>query len=356
MVSKIFILTFLSFIVAFLWAPFLVRWLHRNKMWKEARKYTSDKHALITFQKIEKDHKVKTPRGGGLLIWITISGIAFLLFCFENLFFPGLDKLDFITRSETWLPIFTLIIAGIIGFADDVLTSKGTGKYFGGGITLKLRIIIIALIGAIGAWWFHSKLGWDTIHVPFFGNFYINGFYIPLFIMTMVATFSSGVIDGLDGLSGGVFAPIFVMFGTIAFIRGQYDLASFCFMIASTLVVFLWFNAPPAKFYIGETGIYSLTATLTVIAFLTNSVLLLPIVGIMLVLTTGSDIVQLGYRQYGIRRGWSQKKRKFFQAAPLHHHFQLKGISNETIVMRYWIVTAIACMTGLMIYLLDKGI
>ena len=102
--------------------------------------------------------------------------------------------------------------------------------------------------------------------------------------------------------------------------------------------------------------VLSIPAPLTVIAFLTNAVLLLPIAGIMLVITAGSDIVQLAYRRYGIIKGWSIKKRKFFIAAPIHHHFQLKGFKDETIVMRYWIITAVASMTALMIYLLDKGI
>ena len=149
---------------------------------------------------------------------------------------------------------------------------------------------------------------------------------------------------------------LFILFGVIAFLRGQTDLAAFCAMIAGTLVVFLWFNAPPAKFYLGETGILALTTTLTVIAFLTNAVLLLPIAGILLVITSGSDIVQIAYRQYGIKKGWHWEKRQFFKAAPIHHHFQLKGVKDETIVMRYWIVTAIACMVALMIYLLDKGL
>jgi len=208
----------------------------------------------------------------------------------------------------------------------------------------------------VGALWFHFKLGWDTIHLPFLGDFYINGFYIPLFAITMVAVFSSGIIDGIDGLSGGVFVPIFALYAVISFLRGQIDLAAFCAMITGTLAVFLWFNAPPAKFYIGETGILALTTTLTVIAFLTNSFVLLPIAGVMLVATTGSDILQLAYRKYGIKHGWSVQKRKFFQAAPLHHHFQLKGVKNETVVMRYWIITGIATMVALMVYLLDKGL
>jgi phospho-N-acetylmuramoyl-pentapeptide-transferase len=355
-IAKIFILTFLAFVGAFWWAPILARKLTKWKLWKEPRKYTSDGHLIVTLKQIEKDHIVKTPRGGGLIIWVTISVLALLIFLINKIFNGVLDDLNFLSRTETWLPIFTLVVAGFIGLIDDILTAKGTGKYFAGGMGLKRRIIIVSAIGLVGALWFHFKLGWDTIHLPFLGDFYINGFYIPLFIVTMVGVFSSGVIDGIDGLSGGVFAPIFMMFGVIAFMRGQVDLSAFCAMVSGTLAVFLWFNAPPAKFYIGETGIIALTTTLTVIAFLTNTVLLLPLAGIMLVATTGSDIIQLLYRKYGIKKGWSLEKRKFFKAAPLHHHFQLKGMKDETVVMRYWIITGIACIASLMIYLLDKGL
>ncbi|MFH1456735.1 MAG: hypothetical protein ABIF17_01315 [Patescibacteria group bacterium] len=357
MVAKIFILTFLAFVGAFIWAPGLVQVLTKWKMWKkEGKKYTPDGHELINFKKIEKDGKINTPRGGGLIIWATVVILAFLVFILDSIFGGVFHRLNFFTRSETWLPLFTLVVAGLIGFADDIFTTHGNGKYLGGGISLSKRILMVFIIGTVGALWFHFKLGWDTIHVPFFGDFYINGFYVPLFIVTMVGVFSSGIIDGIDGLSGGVFAPLFIMFGVIAFVRGQVDLAVFCFMIAGTLTVFLWFNAPPAKFYLGETGILALTTTLTVVGFLTNAILLLPIAGILLISTTCSDIGQLLYRRYGIKKGWSEQKRKLFLAAPLHHHFQLKGMKPETIVMRYWIVTGVATMVALMIYLLDKGI
>lgn len=358
-VAKIFILVILSFIGAFVWAPGLVRTLTKWRMWKEARKYTPDGHELITFQKIEKDHIVKTPRGGGLLIWVTILILAFVIFVLSEIFGGIFSELNFLNRAETWLPLFTLVVAGAIGFLDDLLTTRLAsygGKYLGGGMSLSKRIVIVLIMGIAGALWFHFKLGWDTIHLPFLGDFYINGFYIPLFAITMVAVFSSGIIDGIDGLSGGVFVTIFGFYAVIAFLRGQVDLAAFCAMITGTLAVFLWFNSPPAKFYIGETGIIALTTTLTVIAFLTNTFALLPLAGILLVVTVASDIMQLAYRNYGIKKGWSEQKRKLFPAAPIHHTFQLKGLKNETIVMRYWIITGIACVTALMIYLLDKGV
>jgi len=349
---------FLAFVGAFVWAKGLVRTLKKFKMWKnKARELTPDGHVIETLKAIVgKDNTVKTPRGGGLLIWVTILVLAILISMLDHFFGGVFTKINFLSRSETWLPLFTLVMAGMLGLFDDIFTTHEKGKYLGGGISLSKRIILVLILGLLGAWWFHFKLGWDTIHIPFFGDYYINGFYIPLFAVSMVAVFSSGVIDGIDGMSGGVFAFLFMLFGVIAFLRGQVNLAAFCGVLVSTLAVFLWFNAPPAKFYLGETGILALTTTLTVIAFLTNTIILLPIAGIVLVGTTGSNIIQLLYRKYGIKKGWSKEKRKFFKAAPLHHHFQLKGTFNETVVIHYWIVTGIACVVALMFYLLDKGL
>ncbi len=348
-VAKIFILSFLAFMGAFIWAPALIRILRKLKMWKkQVREYTPDGRKLVMFRRIEKDDKVKTPRGGGLLVWVTILVLALVILLLNKLFDGIFNNLNFLSRAETWLPLFTLVATGILGLADDILTARGGGKYLGGGISLSKRIVIVFIIALVGAWWFHFKLGWDNIHIPFFGNFFINGWYVPLFVVAMVAVFSSGVIDGIDGMSGGIFGLLFAFFGAIAFLRSQINLAAFCAMVSGTTAVFLWFNAPPAKFYFGETGILALTTTLTVIAFLTNSILLLPIAGIVLVITTASVIIQLGYRKL--------TGKKLFLVAPIHHHWQLKGIKDETVVMRYWIVTGIGVVVALMIYLLDKGL
>jgi len=349
MIAKIFILTFLAFVGAFIWAPGLVRFLRRTKMWKKkVREYTIYGKPLENFKKLEKDDKVKTPRGGGLLIWVTVLVLALVISLLNQIFGGIFNDLNFLSRAETWLPLFTLVAAGILGLLDDVITTQGNGKYLGGGMSLKKRIFLVLIIGLIGAWWFHFKLGWDTIHIPFLGDFFINGWYIPIFAISMVAVFSSGIIDGIDGMSGGVFAFLFMLFGIIAFMRGQVNLAAFCAVISATLSVFLWFNAPPAKFYLGEAGILPLTTTLTVIAFLTNTIILLPIAGIMLVLTTGSNVWQMIYRKI--------TGKKFFLVAPIHHHYQLKGVKDETVVIHYWIVTGIGVVVALMIYLLDKGL
>jgi phospho-N-acetylmuramoyl-pentapeptide-transferase len=219
------------------------------------------------------------------------------------------------------------------------------GKHIAGGLNLKYRFALVALIGLAGGLWFFYKLGWNTIHIPGGGDPVIGIFYIPLFVIIMLATYSGGVIDGIDGLSGGTFSSIFAAFGVIAFAQGQVDLAAFCFVLVGALFAFLWFNIPPARFYMGETGMMGLTAALTVVAFLTDSVLVLPIIAILLVAETASVIIQLLSKK--LRNG-----KKILLAAPIHHHFEAKGWPPYKVTMRFWIIGVIAAIAGVAVRLL----
>ena len=227
---------------------------------------------------------------------------------------------------------------------DDVLQVVGKGKYIAGGLSLKKRLLVIALIGLIGALWFYFKLDWSTLHIPGLGDWEIDGWYIPLFVLVMLAVYSGGVIDGLDGLAGGAFAAIFGAFSGIALFLGQVDIASFCAVILGALLAFLWFNIPPARFYMGETGMMGLCATLTVVAFLTDSVLVLPVIGFLLVMESGSVILQLLSKRF---RG-----KKIFLASPIHHHFEARGWPHYKVTMRFWIIGAVSAIAGIAIRLL----
>jgi phospho-N-acetylmuramoyl-pentapeptide-transferase len=196
----------------------------------------------------------------------------------------------------------------------------------------------------IGSWWFYYRLEMNSIFIPFIGNLYLGILFIPFFILVMLATYSGSVIDGLDGLSGGVFASIFTAFSFIALETGMINLAAFCLVIVGSILAFLWFNIPPARFYMGETGILGLTTTLTVIAFLTNSVAVLPIIAILLVVESGSVILQLLSKKF--------RKKKIFQAAPIHHHFEALGWPSYKVTMRFWIIGIIAAIIGVVFRLM----
>ncbi|MBI5306480.1 phospho-N-acetylmuramoyl-pentapeptide-transferase [Candidatus Wolfebacteria bacterium] len=340
----------LSFAAAFLLAPVLIHYLYKFKAWKKKpRDRTFGGQSTPIFTSLHGVKEVQTPRMGGILIWGTVLIVTLGIY-FVSLIFPDsiISKMNFFSRSQTWLPFFILIASSILGLVDDLLVINNKGEYVGGGIRFKTRLFLISLIALIGAWWFYFKLGWTSIYIPFYGNIEIDGLYILLFIIVLLATFSSGVVDGLDGLSAGVLAPIFAAFGVISYSRELYDLAAFIIVIIGALIAYLWFNIHPAKFYMGETGIMGLTVVLAVIALLTNSVLFLPIIAFILVLESSSVILQL----------FSKKifKKKLFLVAPIHHHFEALGWPETKVTMRFWIISAVASGLGLILFFLSKFI
>lgn len=348
---KIFALAALSFAVAIFWTPLLTSILYKYKVWKKHPRTTGvDGKATPLFTKLHAKREVSTPRMGGALIWGTTLLVALVMFVLANVTDNALlDKLNFLSRNQTWLPLFTLVAASLVGLVDDAFVVTGRGGHKGGGMRLTVRLFYVIVIGLVGAWWFHEKLGWDSIHIPAFGDVSIGAWYIPLFVIVMVGTFSGGVVDGLDGLSGGVFTTIFAAYGGIAFVRGQIDLAAFAAVVIGALLAYLWFNIPPARFYMGETGILGLTTTVTVFAFLTNSVIVLPIIGFVLVLEAASDIIQIASKK--LRNG-----KKVFLIAPIHHHFEALGWPPEKVTMRFWVISAVMAMIGFVIGIIGSGV
>jgi len=295
-------------------------------------------------------HKSGTPTMGGILVWLTVLILA-LVFYYLGKFLPWeiFKQLNFLSRSQTLLPLGALVATALIGLFDDWLDVRGKGILGGGGLRVKHRLLIYTIIAAIGAWWFYFKLDWDVFHVPFLGDYQLGWPYVLIFILVLVATaFSVNETDGLDGLAGGVLLICFVAFGVIAFSTGKYDLAAFCGVIAGALLAFLWFNIAPARFIMGDTGAMSLGITLGVITMLTNSALILPIIGWVFVIESGSVILQLLSKKI---RG-----KKIFISSPIHHHFEALGWPETKIVMRFWVIAGLSAAIGLMVFLLDKNI
>lgn len=372
-IIRILVLTALTAVIAFLAAAPLIKFLHRIKFWKKnARRKAITGEEATVFLSLHKERETTVPRGGGLLIWPSVLLVTLAIWGIVNI--PGqvwnnlgaarpwwFALADFFTRREVWLPMFTLIAGSLVGLADDALTVYGKGRYIGGGISFKIRLLIVALIGLIGGIWFYYKLGYTSIHVPMLVNFPV-GFdinigtiplgpwsiplYVVLVVLVMLASWAGGVIDGLDGLAGGAFVSIFAAFSLIAFSQGMADLATFCAIICGALLAFLWFNIPPAKFYMGETGVLGLTSTMTVVAFLTDSVIVLPIIAGLLVLEAGSVIVQLVYKKI--------RKKKLWLSTPIHHHFEALGWPAYKVTMRFWLLGIIFAALGVAIRLIGQ--
>ncbi|HBH71279.1 MAG: Phospho-N-acetylmuramoyl-pentapeptide-transferase [Parcubacteria group bacterium GW2011_GWC1_42_11] len=345
-VVKILLPTAMAFFVGIAITPILTDFLYRHKMWKKSSvKLTMDGREATISSRLHNDEERKTPRMGGVVIWKSVFVTTFLFFLL-SLFFPGsiFEKLSFLSRNQTWLPLFTLMAGGIFGLIDDYLVCREAGTYLGGGLSLRARLLFVFLLGAVGAWWFYSKLGMNSVHIPFGGDVYLGLWFIPLFIIFMIGIYSGGIIDGIDGLSGGVFASIFAAYAVIAFAQGQIDLAAFSSVVVGGLLAFLWFNIPPARFFNSETGTMALTTSLTVVAFLTNTVLVLPVIALLLIATSASSIIQIISKKY--RNG-----KKVFLVAPLHNHFQAKGWPPYKVVMRYWVMSVVLAVIGTIIAL-----
>ncbi len=344
-VIKIFVLGTLSFVASFAVAPILSHFLYKHKLWrKDIRTKSIDNKDLVYFKKFHSEKETHVPRFGGLLVWISVFLLALIFYALSYTDIWWFKKLNFLSRSQTWLPLFALIAASLVGLLDDVLQVFQKGRYIAGGLSLKFRLGLVTLIGLVGGWWFFFKLGNSTIHIPGNGDIFLGWWYVPFFIVIILATYSGGVIDGLDGLAGGSFATMFAAFGAIALFQGQIDLAAFCIAIVGAILAFLWFNIPPARFYMGETGILGLCCALTVVAFLTDSVLVLPVIGFLLVIESASVIIQLVYKKI--------KGKKLLLAAPIHHHFEAKGWPHYKITMRFWVVGIVMAIIGVAIRLL----
>ncbi|MEK7505807.1 MAG: hypothetical protein AAB597_02845 [Patescibacteria group bacterium] len=351
-VIKIFLPSTLAFLSGIAITPLIAGYLYRNHMWKKkAGKIGLGGVATPVFDELHKDKEVGTPRMGGLVIGAGVFLTVLILFMADYLFGePVFDKLNFLSRNQTWLPLMALFIGGFIGFLDDWMEVKGSGDYISGGLSLKKRLLLVSLLGLLAGFWFYYKLDVLGATLPLLGYIHFGILFPVLFALVALAVYSGGVIDGIDGLSGGVFAAIFSAYGVIAFYQEQIDLAAFCFTIVGGTLAFLWFNVPPARFYLSETGSMALTLALTVVAFMTDELgggrglSVLPVVALPLAATTGSVLIQLFYRKvFG---------RKFFRVAPLHHHFEALGWPGYKVAMRYWIVSGVSAIFGIVLALM----
>ena len=349
---KVLLPAIVSFAIGIIIAPAIGRFLVSNKLWKKKNvtKTIDGKEATITAS-LHNDEKLPVPRLGGIVVWVSVFMTA-LLFWFMSKVFPShvTEKLVFISRNQTWLPLMAMLVGALVRALDDLLVVEAFGSklnsYIGGGLSFPIRLIAVSALGLFAGWWFYAKLGVESVYMPFYGHIHLGGLiFIAFFVLVTLATFSTGVIDGVDGLSGGVMSAVFTAYGMIAYAHGQVDIAALCFVILGGIMAFLWFNIPPALFYLTETGMLSLSLSLSVIAFLTDAVMYLPIIAFPLLMTTLSVILQLLWKKFF--------KKKLFLVAPLHHHFQAKGWPAAKVTMRYWIVSYMCAMLGVVIVLVS---
>lgn len=326
---------FINLIITYFWTKVLYKYFAPGKEISRP-----DKPVFTTLHK----KKEGTPTMGGLPIWVTTAFLTIVFYILSITVDGFWSRVNFLSRGQTLLPLGVLILAGLVGMLDDVL-----GIFKRGGLSMKKRLIFYNVLAILGAWWFYFKLGHDTVTVPFLGEFVVGWLYIPFFIFIVVATaFSMNETDGLDGLSGGVFMTIFAALAAIAFDQGRLDLVVFLTAIMGSLIGFLWFNIYPARFFMGDTGVMALGFTVGIVALLTDTALLLPIIAIIPLIESASVIIQTASKKI--------RKKKIFPSTPIHHTFEAIGWPETLVTMRFWMISAIGALLGLIIFLVDSKI
>jgi len=349
---KVILPSVIAFIVGMLITPILTKHLYKYKMWKKKVKTVSiDGGGTPIFNSLHAEREVSTPRMGGIVIWASVFITTLGFWLLARIFDGTFTKLDFLSRDQTWIPLCVLILGALIGLADDILEIKGTGGNYAGGLSLKKRLFFVGIISFLIALWFYFKLDVNTISIPFLGGVNFGILFIPLFVLITLFIYSGGIIDGIDGLAGGVFAIIFSAYAGIAYFQNQINLAAFCTVVAGSILAFLWFNISPARFYMSETGSMALAITLAIVAFMTDSmgegrgIAVLPVIALPLVITSLSVIVQIISKKF--RHG-----KKIFLVAPLHHHFEAIGWPAYKVTMRYWVVSIVCAIFGVILALI----
>lgn len=335
---RILLLGFLGFLISMIITPLYTTLAYKYEWWKKPRTTatTGEKAKMFTKLHAEK-HRRHIPTMAGI---ITVVAVVVVTVLFN------------LSREQTWLPVAAFAGAALVGLLDDIINIKGSsGALEKVRLSAKLKLLLTTLVALVGGWFFYYKLDVSSIHIPVVGTqLEIGWLIIPLFVFVVVATANAvNISDGLDGLAGGLTAIAFGAYAVIAALEGSFGIAGFCLTIVGALLSYTWFNIFPARFFMGDAGSFALGTALGVVAMLTNTVLLLPIIGIMFVAEAGSSLLQIASKR--LRGG-----KKIFKIAPIHHHFEASGWPETKVTMRFWVLGQVAAVAGLIMFLLGNYI
>lgn len=324
-----FMLSVGAFLLAMILTPIYTTLAYKGHFWKKQRSTSVLGETLKIFTKLHASKFERNiPTMAGM---IGIIAITVVTYCFNW------------DRAQTWLPLAALLGGGAVGLIDDIINIRGDGTGVA-GMRSSLKFAMITLMGLILGWFFFVKLGYDIIHIPYVGDWQVGMWIVPIFAFAVVATGNAvNISDGLDGLAGGLLAVSYAAFGVIGLLQGHLMIAGFCFTVVGALLSYLWFNIYPARFFMGDVGSFAFGTSLGVIAMLTNTLFLLPIIGALFVVEAGSSLLQM-----------TSKKifhRKIFISAPLHHHLEAKGWPETKVTMRFWVIGCVGAFVGLLMAL-----
>jgi phospho-N-acetylmuramoyl-pentapeptide-transferase len=330
--TKISLLAFVSFLLSMAITPIYTTAAYRYQWWKKQRTTDMGGVASTVYNKLHAEkHKRHIPTMAGVIFVIAIAIVTLA----ANL-----------ERSQTWLPLAGMLGAGLVGLADDVLNIYSTGGI--AGMQAKVKLFLYSLIALVGGWWFYAKLDVTSIYLPGIHNFHLGWLIIILFWFVVIATANAvNITDGLDGLAGGLLISSFAAYAVIALIEGKYAIAGFCLTVVGGLLSYTWFNIYPARFFMGDVGAFALGTALGIIAMQTNTIYVLPIIGLVYVAETGSVIINRLSRK--LRHG-----KKVFLSSPIHHHFEATGWPETKVTMRFWVVGQVSAVLGIIVFLIGR--
>ena len=324
-----FILSIGAFLLSMVLTPVYTYFAYRYKFWKKQRSTSTLGEKLQIFTKLHQNKFTRNiPTMAGIIGVIAISVVT-LGFNWD--------------RAQTQLPLAALIGGAAVGLLDDIINIRGQGKGVA-GLRSSLKFVMIILMSLVLGWFFYAKLGYTSIHVPFVGDWQVGVWIIAIFVLVVVSTGNAvNISDGLDGLAGGLLAVSFSVFGMIALLQGHLKIAGFCFTVVGALLSYLWFNIYPARFFMGDVGSFAFGTSLGVVAMLTNTLFLLPIIGMIFVIEAGASLIQITAKRFF--------GRKIFISAPIHHHLEAKGWPETKVTMRFWVIACVAGFIGLLLAL-----
>lgn len=322
---------FFGFVLSMLITPLYTTVAYKNEWWKRQRTDAWSGGKATVYAKLHAaKHKRNIPTMAGLIFVLTIT----LVTLFGNL-----------SRGQTWLPLAGLLGAGAIGLIDDVMNIKSTGGV--AGMKARTKFGLYSLVVLVGGWWFYAKLGVHSIYWPGLHQWHIGILVIALFWLVVISTaISVNITDGLDGLAGGLLTSSFTAYAIIAAVEHKFALSGFCLTVVGSLLSYTWFNIYPARFFMGDTGSFALGTALGIIALQTDTIYVLPIIGAVYVVETGSVIINRTSRK--LRNG-----KKVFLSSPIHHHFEAIGWPETKVTMRFWILGQVASVLGLIVFLMS---
>ncbi len=324
-----FVLSVGAFLLATVLTPIYTYFAYRFKFWKRQRTTSTTGEAIKIFTQLHaKKFMRHIPTMAGVIGVLSIAVVTYL-FNFD--------------RAQTWLPLAALAGGGLVGLLDDVINVRGSGKGVA-GLRSSLKFLMITVLALVLGWFFYAKLGYTSIHIPYIGDWIVGIWIVPIFVFAVVAAGNAvNISDGLDGLAGGLLSISFGVFGVIALLQGHVMLAGFCFTVIGALLSYLWFNIYPARFFMGDVGSFAFGVSLGVIAMMTNSLFLLPIIGGLFIVEAGSSLIQVISKKFF--------HRKIFLSAPIHHHLEAKGWPEVKVTMRFWVIGCILGFVGLLMAL-----